>query len=169
VHQQHLAVEFSICGKKAGRIAHRHRKFTQLSYARSLCGPRWRRISRDIRMKKKPTPMTSVPESRSAFTTPLRIVLATTAAFWMGGLQAQVQAPQATRNTSEIRFRDFFRAPAGPDGLEISDTLRRAQGSSVRLVGYMVQQEAAPLGRFLLTPRPLQMGQHADGEADDTP
>ncbi len=113
--------------------------------------------------------MTAVPEFRNAFTTPLRIVLATTAAFWMGGLQAQVQAPQATRNSSEIRFRDFFRAPVGPEGLEISDTLRRAQGSSVRLVGYMVQQEAAPLGRFLLTPRPVRMDQHAEGEADDLP
>jgi hypothetical protein len=33
----------------------------------------------------------------------------------------------------------------------------------------MVQQESAPLGRFLLTPRPVQMSQHADGEADDLP
>jgi hypothetical protein len=108
-------------------------------------------------------------EPKITFTTPPRIVLATTAALWMGGLQAQSPVPPTVRGASEIRFRDFFRAPVGPAGLEISDTLRRADGSAVRLVGYMVQQERAPAGRFLLTPRPVQMSQHADGEADDLP
>jgi len=35
--------------------------------------------------------------------------------------------------------------------------------------GYVVQQEVAAPGQFLLTPRPVQMSQHADGEADDLP
>lgn len=117
----------------------------------------------------KPKQPPVLTDARSVFTTPLRIVLATTAAMWLGALHAQVPAPLAGRSASEIRFRDFFRAPVGPAGLEISDALRRADGSSVRLVGYMVQQENPPLGRFLLTPRPVQMSQHADGEADDLP
>ncbi len=33
----------------------------------------------------------------------------------------------------------------------------------------MVLQESPVAGRFLLTPRPVQMSQHADGEADDLP
>jgi len=68
-----------------------------------------------------------------------------------------------------LRLQDFFQMPVGPKGLVVSDTLRQAQGQRVRLTGYVVQQEVATLGRFLLTPRPVQMSQHADGEADDLP
>lgn len=106
---------------------------------------------------------------QSGFTTPLRLLLATTAAFWMGTAQPQVLTPVASRNVTELRFRDFFRTPVGSTGLDISDTLSQADGQSVRLVGYMVQQENATPGRFLLTPRPVQMSEHADGDADDLP
>ena len=51
----------------------------------------------------------------------------------------------------------------------MTDTMLRAHGQSVRLVGYMVQQEIPTPGQFLLTPRPVQMSEHADGEADDLP
>ncbi len=106
---------------------------------------------------------------RSSFTTPLRLLLATTAAFWMGAAQPQVTANVANRNATELRFRDFFRTPVGARGLEISDTLRQADGQNVRLVGYMVQQETPAAGRFMLTPRPVQMSEQADGDADDLP
>jgi len=66
-------------------------------------------------------------------------------------------------------LQDFFQMPVGPKGLVMSDMLVRTQGQRVRLTGYVVQQEVATLGRFLLTPRPVQMSQHADGEADDLP
>ncbi len=105
----------------------------------------------------------------AALTTPLRLFLATTAAFWMGATVAQVPAGSIARATTELRFRDFFSLPVGQRGLELSDTLRRADGQEVRLVGYMVQQETPAPGRFLLTPRPVQMSQHADGEADVLP
>lgn len=105
----------------------------------------------------------------SALTTPLRLVLATTAAFWMGTAQPQVTTSKVSRQVTELRFRDFFTMPVGPAGLAISDTLRQADGQAVRLVGYMVQQEAPAPGRFLLSPRPVQMSEHADGEADDLP
>jgi hypothetical protein len=68
-----------------------------------------------------------------------------------------------------LRLQDFFQMPVGPKGLVISETLGNAQGQRVRLTGFVVQQEVATLGRFLLTPRPVQMSQHADGEADDLP
>ena len=51
----------------------------------------------------------------------------------------------------------------------MSDALRAAHGRPVRLVGYMVAQEQPMVGRFLLTPRPVRMSEHADGEADDLP
>ncbi len=105
----------------------------------------------------------------SGFTTPLRLLLATTAAFWMGAAQPQEVATRVARQVTELRFRDFFRLPVGPAGLDISDTLLQADGQTVRLVGYMVQQESPAPGRFMLAPRPVQMTEHADGEADDLP
>jgi hypothetical protein len=57
----------------------------------------------------------------------------------------------------------------GPKGVELTDTLLKANGTHVRLTGYMVQQEVPTPGRFLRTPRPVQMSEHADGEADDLP
>lgn len=106
---------------------------------------------------------------QSGFTTPLRLLLATTAAFWMGTAQSQVVTTMASRQMTELRFRDFFHTPAGAMGLEISDTLRQADGQTVRLVGYMVQQENPALGRFMLAPRPVQISAHAHSDADDLP
>ena len=108
-------------------------------------------------------------QSGSVFTTPLRIVLATTAAMWLGALDAQASGPLVPRGVSEIRFRDIFRAPVGPAGLELSDSLCRADGLAVRLVGYMVQQAHAPTGRFLLTPYPVQMSEHAGDASENLP
>lgn len=51
----------------------------------------------------------------------------------------------------------------------MTEVLRRADGTNVRLVGYMVQMENPTLGRFMLSPRPVQMSEHADGDADDLP
>ena len=102
-------------------------------------------------------------------TNPLRQLLAMTAVCWMGVAQAQVLEPVAAAKPTELTFHDFFRLPVGPAGLDISDSLRQADGRSVRLVGYMVQQEIPVPGRFLLTPRPVQMSENADGDADDLP
>jgi len=52
----------------------------------------------------------------------------------------------------------------------MSTALLQAQGKNVTLTGYMVQQEnGAKPGQFLFTPRPVQMSEHADGDADDLP
>lgn len=69
----------------------------------------------------------------------------------------------------ELRFRDFFRMPIGSKGLETTEVLRRADRQVVRLVGYMVQRENDTPGSFMLTPIPVQMSEHADGDADDLP
>ena len=69
----------------------------------------------------------------------------------------------------DLAFRDFYQQPLGPRGPQITETLRRADGQTVRLVGFMVQQEQAQPGRFMLSPRPVQMSEHADGDADDLP
>ena len=74
-----------------------------------------------------------------------------------------------TTDVADLKFSQFFKSPIGPAGLELSDALRAADGRPVRLVGYMVAQEQARPGRFWLTPRPVRMSEHADGEADDLP
>jgi len=68
-----------------------------------------------------------------------------------------------------LKFSDFHRRPVGPRGLELSPQLWAANGRLVRIVGYMVANEQPQPGRLLLTPRPLSMSEHADGDADDLP
>ena len=82
---------------------------------------------------------------------------------------AAAPAAQAQDEPLALAFGDFFARPIGPRGLEPTPQLLAAQGRKVRLVGYMVQREQPLPGRFLLTPRPVSMAEHADGEADDLP
>lgn len=69
----------------------------------------------------------------------------------------------------ELLFTEFFNQPISSQGLEMSAKLSTANGQTVQMTGYMVQQEVPHLGRFMLSPRPVQMSEHADGEADDLP
>jgi hypothetical protein len=98
-----------------------------------------------------------------------RAALAFSAMLCVGFACAQASAKVARAPAVALQFQDFFRTPIGPKGLEMTDKLRQANGQPVRLVGYMVQQEESTPGQFLLTPRPVQMSEHADGEADDLP
>lgn len=82
---------------------------------------------------------------------------------WLITVPAWADAPLA------LSFGDFFVQPIGPRGLEPSEKLKAASGQQVRVVGFMVQREQPQAGRFLLTPRPVSMAEHADGEADDLP
>ncbi len=106
---------------------------------------------------------------RRRVSSPIRRLLVIAATLCVGAAQGQLAAVAPIREAQELRFRDFFRTPIGAAGLEASESLRQADGQRVRLVGYMVQQEVSTAGRFMLAPRPVQMSQHADGEADDLP
>ena len=86
----------------------------------------------------------------------------------LAGLMA-LPAVAQTAVPAELAFADFFAQPIGPRGLQPSARLLAAHGQAVRLVGFMVQREQPQAGRFLLTPRPVAMAEHADGEADDLP
>ncbi len=74
-----------------------------------------------------------------------------------------------TAGPLELKFRDFYQSPVGPAGLQPSAQLRAAHAQRVRLKGYMVAQEEPGVGHFFLTPLPVTMSAHADGEADDLP
>jgi hypothetical protein len=82
---------------------------------------------------------------------------------------AQAEPVDAGAAPQDLRFRDFFASPIGPRGLEMTAALKAADGKRVQLTGYMVAQEDAPTGHFFLTPLPLRMSEHADGDADDLP
>lgn len=84
-------------------------------------------------------------------------------------LSAAAGAIDAPAEPQDLKFRDFFASPVGPRGLQASPALLAADGRRVRLTGFMVAQEDAPAGRFFLTPLPIRMSEHADGEADDLP
>lgn len=86
----------------------------------------------------------------------------------LSGLMALPAAAQ-TAVPAELAFADFFARPIGPRGLQPSARLLAAHGQAVRLVGFMVQREQPQAGQFFLTPRPVAMAEHADGEADDLP
>ena len=86
--------------------------------------------------------------------------------FVLGAVLSQYAVAQ---NSEILAFKSFYKLPIGSQGLEMTDALRNAHGRQRTIVGYMVQQERPSLGRFLLSPRPVQMSEHADGEADDLP
>jgi hypothetical protein len=100
----------------------------------------------------------------------ITLLLCTGSAHAQAEAQAQV-APAAAAHAAPLRlqFQDFFVQPMGPRGAEITRTLLQAHGQSVQLTGYMVQQERPQLGHFMLTPRPVRMSEHSDGDADDLP
>lgn len=91
--------------------------------------------------------------------------LALAAALQAGAALAQPAAEAPV----DLGFADVFARPIGPHGLDFTERLRAAAGRQVRVVGYVVPREQPVPGRFLLTPRPVRLSEHADGEADDLP
>lgn len=70
---------------------------------------------------------------------------------------------------TDLKFRDFFKMPVGPGGLEPSAKLLGLNGKRVRIVGYMAQQESPSTGTFILSPIPVTMGDEDESFADDLP
>ncbi len=79
----------------------------------------------------------------------------------------QLGAPPA--GVADLKFRDLFKLPVGPKGLEPTDKLAGLDGKRVRIVGYMVQQEPPLAGSFILSPLPVVAGDADDSFADDIP
>ena len=97
----------------------------------------------------------------------LRMTGAAIMASMVTGLMTGAQATPVA--ALELKFSDFFVSPLGPRGPQVTPLLRSAHGQKVRITGYMVVEEEAPVGRFFLSPRPLSMSEHADGDANDLP
>ena len=72
-------------------------------------------------------------------------------------------------NISVINFSNFYKKPIGPLGLEIDPEILKLNNKYVQLSGFMEQRETDPIGSFMLTPRPIQSAEDADGDASDLP
>lgn len=91
-------------------------------------------------------------------------------ALLLAGTACAAEVPGASEIPARtLTFQQFFKTPIGNTGLETSPSLAEADGKKVQISGYMVQHELPTPGRFFLTPRPVQMSEYADGDADDLP
>lgn len=92
---------------------------------------------------------------------------------------------------TDLAFRDFFKTPVGPYGLEMTDTLKALNGKKVRVVGFMVKEDlhacsscvpdgakmtpaqlarqATVPGRIMLTPHRSTVAKWHFGLCDDLP
>ena len=77
--------------------------------------------------------------------------------------------PPPPAGVQELRFSDFFRSPAGPLGLELTDKLRGLDGRRVRILGFMVRQTKPSPGIAILAPVALATNEYEYGLADDFP
>lgn len=77
--------------------------------------------------------------------------------------------PAPPAGVTDLKFREFFKLPVGPKGLEPTEKFLSLQGKPVRMVGYMVKEEVAQARRLILAPLPLSIGDDDDSLADDLP
>lgn len=98
-------------------------------------------------------------------------LLAISASFFGLTFSTQVRSQVRTdyQEPTAIEFQSFFKMPMGPKGLEVTDKVSQSSGKLVRLKGFMVNSELPTRGSFILAPRPIQLSEHADGDANDLP
>ena len=77
------------------------------------------------------------------------------------------QAVASVSGPTDLKFGEMFKWPIGSRGLEPTEKLLSLDRRSVRVVGYMVEQET--MHSFILAPLPLKLGDEDEGLADDIP
>ena len=70
---------------------------------------------------------------------------------------------------SDLKFREFYKMPVGPHGLQPTDKLMELNNKQVRMVGYMVKEENSTPGILILSPLPVELGDEDESLADDLP
>lgn len=78
-----------------------------------------------------------------------------------------VQAGSA--KIADVNFSELLEGRISDRGISVSPKAKGLDGKKVRIVGYMVRQEDAPPGRFLIAPVPVQLHDEHYGLADDLP
>ncbi len=84
-------------------------------------------------------------------------------------LQAKGKLAPPPAGVADLKFREFFKMPIGPGGLEPTEKLLGLNGTRVRIFGYMVNAEEPSPGPFILAPLSVSMAEKEDGPADDMP
>ena len=77
--------------------------------------------------------------------------------------------PSSPAGVTDLKFSEFFVTPVGDRGLALTPRLQSLDGKRVRLLGYMVRQEAPTPGVLLMTPFPLTIHEHEGGFSDLPP
>jgi len=110
----------------------------------------------------------------------LAVLVLGLAAFVFSDAQAQNQnqnqnpnqnslAIDAKSKVVQVSFGEFFQMPFGPTGLSFTTKAQALVGQTVSITGYMVKMEHPMAGQFILSPRPVEINDHADGDANDLP
>ena len=68
-----------------------------------------------------------------------------------------------------VDLHHVFNMPVGAKGLEFDDKFKHLNNQYVQITGFIVKSDEPALGKFLLSLRPIQLNEHADGEANDLP
>lgn len=84
-------------------------------------------------------------------------------------LSALKDAGPAPEGMTDLKFREFFRLPVGPRGLEPTEKLISLAGKRVRIVGFMAHHETPMADTFILSPVPVTLGDEDESLADDLP
>jgi len=74
-----------------------------------------------------------------------------------------------SRGIPSLNFRDFFKLPIGPRGLEPTEKLKALAGRRIGIVGFMVRQSIPTSDFFVLSPLPVSLGDEDETLADDLP
>ncbi|MES2825104.1 MAG: hypothetical protein V4732_15990 [Pseudomonadota bacterium] len=80
-----------------------------------------------------------------------------------------VRLPPPPEGVTDLSFNEFFKMPIGPRGLEPTEKLLSLNNKRVRVVGYMAKEDDPNPGLFMLAALPVNVGEKADGMADDLP
>ena len=70
---------------------------------------------------------------------------------------------------TELSFREFYKLPIGPNGLEPTAKLLSLKDKRVHLKGFMVKAEEPVAGIFMVTLVPVNIPEKEDGPSDDLP
>jgi hypothetical protein len=82
---------------------------------------------------------------------------------------AAPKLPPLPEGVEDLDFKEFYKMPVGPRGLEPSAKLLSLHGKRVRIPGYMANMERANKRQLIFAPMPLQPQPHEYGHCDDIP
>jgi hypothetical protein len=77
--------------------------------------------------------------------------------------------PPLPAGVEELNFKDFYKMPVGPLGLEPTDKLKSLDGKRVRIVGFMAEIKLDDRRQMIFSTVPLKPQPEEYGVADEIP